>query len=107
MRTQKSGRILAIGSTAAVEATPSSVAYAASKAALVSLIQSIAAETPATGITANVLLPGTLDTPANRKAMPKADRSTWVDPVKVAALLVELASDAALDVGTVRTVVGG
>lgn len=68
-------------------------AYAASKAALVSLVQTLARENREFGVSANVILPGTIDTPANRKAMPQADHSQWVQPSQVAALIVHLLSD--------------
>ena len=92
MRAQRSGRLLCIGSRTAVEPQPCAGAYTASKAALVALIRTIAAENRDANITANVVLPGTMDTPANRKAMPAADYSRWVDPNQVASLLVHLAS---------------
>jgi NAD(P)-dependent dehydrogenase (short-subunit alcohol dehydrogenase family) len=94
MRKQGSGRILATGSRAAVEPSPGAGAYALSKAALVSLIRTVAAENKDRGISANVVLPGTMDTPANRKFQPAADYSKWVQPNQVANLLVCLASDA-------------
>jgi NAD(P)-dependent dehydrogenase (short-subunit alcohol dehydrogenase family) len=72
--------------------------YSASKAALVSLIRTVAVENKDSGITANVILPGTIDTPANRKAMPKADITNWVQPAAIASLILWLASDAAKDV---------
>jgi len=93
MRAQGVGRILAIGSRASVEAFPGAGAYAVSKAALVSLIRTIAVENKDRGVTANIVLPGTMDTPANRKADPKADPSKWVQPAQVANLLVCLAAD--------------
>ena len=93
MRNGGGGRILAIGSRAAVEPSPGAGAYAASKAALVSLIRTIAAENKDRSISANVILPGTMDTPANRKALPQADYTKWVRPSQVASLLVSLASD--------------
>jgi NAD(P)-dependent dehydrogenase (short-subunit alcohol dehydrogenase family) len=93
MRAQGSGRILAIGSRSAVEPSPMSGVYAASKAALVSLVRTVAAENMVRGITANVVLPGTMDTPANRASMPSADFSQWVPPAQVASLLVYLAGD--------------
>jgi NAD(P)-dependent dehydrogenase (short-subunit alcohol dehydrogenase family) len=92
MREQRHGRILAIGSRAAVEPSPMAGVYAASKAALVSLIKTVARENRDRGITANVVLPATMDTPANRKAMPNADFSKWVQPSQVARLLVHLAT---------------
>lgn len=93
MRAQNSGRILAIGSRAAVEPAPLSGLYAASKAALVSLVRSIAAENGDHKITVNVILPGTMDTPGNRAAMPKADFTQWVPTSQVASMLVHLAGD--------------
>jgi NAD(P)-dependent dehydrogenase (short-subunit alcohol dehydrogenase family) len=90
MRAQGAGRIVAIGSKAAVEPSPMAAAYAASKAALVSLIRTVARENVDRGITANVVLPTTMDTPANRKSSPGADYSKWVDPGQVASLLVHL-----------------
>jgi NAD(P)-dependent dehydrogenase (short-subunit alcohol dehydrogenase family) len=107
MRRAGSGRIIAIGSRAAEDPGPSVGAYSASKAALVSLIRTVALENKDLGITANVLLPGTMDTPANRKAMPGADTSKWVEPASVAALLAWLASDTGKDVnGAVIPVYG-
>ena len=73
-------------------------AYSASKAAMVSLIKTVALENKDVGISANVILPGTIDTPANRKAMPKGDFSKWVQPSNVAALIVWLAGEAGKDV---------
>jgi NAD(P)-dependent dehydrogenase (short-subunit alcohol dehydrogenase family) len=98
MRKAASGRIIAIGSRAAEEPGPGVGAYSASKAALVSLIETVARENKDAGITANVILPGTMDTPGNRKAMPGADTSQWVQPASVASLIVWLASDAGKDV---------
>ena len=95
MRTRGSGRILAIGSKAAIEPAPKIGAYAASKAALVSLVRTVAIENKDRGITANVVLPGTMDTPGNRAAMPNADPSKWVQPAQVASMLVHLATDEA------------
>jgi NAD(P)-dependent dehydrogenase (short-subunit alcohol dehydrogenase family) len=93
MRAQKSGCVLAIGSRTALEPQPNVGAYSASKAALVSLMQTVALENKDRGISANVILPGTMDTPANRASMPSADASKWVPPAQVAALLVHLAAN--------------
>ena len=107
MRTSGQGRIIAIGSRAAKEPGAGVGAYSASKAAMVSLIRTVAIENRDVGITANVILPGTVDTPANHRAMPKADLSTWVHPENIASLMVWLASDAAKDVnGAVIPVYG-
>jgi NAD(P)-dependent dehydrogenase (short-subunit alcohol dehydrogenase family) len=98
MRKAGAGRIIAIGSRAAEAPGATVGAYSASKAALVSLIRTVALENKENGITANVILPGTMDTPANRKAMPSADTSTWVQPASIASLIVLLAGDAGKDV---------
>lgn len=92
------GRIVAIGSRAAVEPLPNFAAYAVSKAALVALVQNAAAETKDLGVTVNAVLPSTIDTAVNRAAMPKADHSKWVTPESIAKLLLWLVSDAASDV---------
>ena len=107
LRHARSGRIIAIGSRAALEPGSAVGAYSASKAAMVSLIRTVAAENKDAGVRANVILPGTMDTPANREAMPKADFSKWVRPSSVASLMVWLASDAGIDVnGAVLPVYG-
>jgi NAD(P)-dependent dehydrogenase (short-subunit alcohol dehydrogenase family) len=98
MTAAKYGRIVAVGSRAAVEPMPNFAAYSVSKAALVALVKSVAAEGKDSGITANVVLPSTIDTPLNRKAMPQADFSRWVAPESIAKTLVWLASAAAGDV---------
>lgn len=94
----KRGRIVAVGSRAAVEASPMLSAYAVSKAALVALVKNVAAEVKDSGITANAVLPSVIDTAANRKAMAGADFSRWVAPESIAQLIVWLCSDAAANV---------
>ncbi len=98
MRKAGHGRIVAIGSRAALEPGAGVGAYSASKAAMVSLMRTVALENQDAGITANVILPGTMDTPANRKAMPSADFSKWVQPAAVASLVTFLAGDAGKDI---------
>jgi NAD(P)-dependent dehydrogenase (short-subunit alcohol dehydrogenase family) len=82
MRRQQSGRILTVASRQGVEPAANISAYNASKAALVSLTQTMALELKGTGITANTVLPGTMGVGPN-----------LVDPAQVAALLVHLAGD--------------
>ena len=94
MRQQGGGRILAVASRQAVEPAAMVGAYSASKAALASLVRTIALENKDRCISANTVLPGTMDTPGNRAGDPKADGSQWVQPSQVADLLVHLASDA-------------
>jgi NAD(P)-dependent dehydrogenase (short-subunit alcohol dehydrogenase family) len=98
LRRTGDGRIIAVGSRAALEPGANVGAYSASKAAMVSLIRTVALENKDAGLTANVVLPGTMDTPANRKAMPSADFSRWVKPERVASLIVWLAGDPGKDI---------
>jgi len=98
MRAAGYGRIVAVGSRAAVEPQANVAAYSASKAALVSMVRSAAAENKDAGITANAILPGTMDTPTNRAANPAADPSRWVSPAKVAGLALWLCSAEASEV---------
>ena len=95
MRSQGTGRLLAIGSKSAMEPQTGAGAYSVAKAALAMLVRSFAAELRGSGVTANIVLPGTMDTPQNRTADPTADPSKWVHPCQVAELLVYLASNAA------------
>jgi NAD(P)-dependent dehydrogenase (short-subunit alcohol dehydrogenase family) len=107
LRQTGNGRIIAIGSRAALEPGAGIGAYSASKAAMVSLIRTVALENKDVGLTANVILPGTMDTPANRKSIPNADFSKWVRPSAVASLITWLASDAGEDInGAVIPVYG-
>jgi NAD(P)-dependent dehydrogenase (short-subunit alcohol dehydrogenase family) len=94
MRQQGGGRILAVASRQAVEPAAMVGAYSASKAALVSLIRTIALENKDRCISANTVLPGTMDTPGNRDWGSEAERANWVQPSQVAAILLHLASDA-------------
>jgi len=107
MRKAGHGRIVAIGSRAAVEPGPNVGAYSASKAAMLSLVSTVALENRDMAITANVILPGTIDTEANRKWGTAEDRAKWVAPERIAALAVFLASDAAADITGAATPVYG
>lgn len=90
-------RLIAVGSRAGEQTSPGAIAYAVSKAALHALVVNLAAEVADRGITVNAVLPGVIDTVANRTAMPGADFSKWVTPESIAETLVWLASDAAGD----------
>lgn len=98
LRASGQGRIVAAGSRSAVEPTPGSGAYNAAKSAMVALVKTVALEEAQHGVTANVVLPGTMDTPTNRKAMPSADFSRWVPTESVASLILWLTSDAGASV---------
>jgi NAD(P)-dependent dehydrogenase (short-subunit alcohol dehydrogenase family) len=92
---QGSGAIVNIAAGAALSAPAGLAAYSASKSAVIRLTEAIAAEGKAAGIRANAVLPGTIDTPQNRAAMPGADTSKWVAPEAIADVIVFLVSDAA------------
>jgi NAD(P)-dependent dehydrogenase (short-subunit alcohol dehydrogenase family) len=94
------GSIVVVGSRVAARPWTSThaAAYAASKAAVVALAEVVAAEVLESGVRVNAVLPSTLDTPANRRAMPKADPSRWVALESAAAVIAFLLSDDARDV---------
>jgi len=92
------GRIVIVASRAATDVARGQAAYQVSKAGVLRLAQVMAAELQGHGITVNAVLPGTMDTPANRESMPKANRSSWVTADAVAAVIEWLLSDAAAPV---------
>ncbi|HEY1691312.1 MAG TPA: SDR family NAD(P)-dependent oxidoreductase [Polyangiaceae bacterium] len=100
MVARKRGSIVVIGSRAAVnpETSANAAAYAASKAALLALARAVAAEVLAHGVRVNAVLPSTMDTPANRAAMPDVDPGRWVSLGSAAGLVAFLLSDEARDV---------
>jgi NAD(P)-dependent dehydrogenase (short-subunit alcohol dehydrogenase family) len=101
------GRIVAVGSRAAVEPAAGLAAYSAAKAGVVALVKSVAEETRTLDITANCVLPSIIDTPANRAAMGDADADQWVKPERLAESIAFLASEAAGDLrGATLTVYG-
>jgi NAD(P)-dependent dehydrogenase (short-subunit alcohol dehydrogenase family) len=95
LRKSTAGRLIAIGSLSAAQPHANLGAYVTSKAALSSLVQTVALENADAGLTANLILPDTMDTPANRKSMPGADFSKWVKTRDVAELVLSLAEDQA------------
>lgn len=84
------GSIVNVSSRPATEAAPNVAAYAASKRAVLALTDAMAAELVDSRITVNAILPSTIDTPANRAAMPKADFSRWVRPEEIARVVLFL-----------------
>lgn len=92
---QGAGSFINVASRAAVDHAAGAAAYAASKAAAVALIDSLAADTRGTGVRVNSILPSIIDTPANRAAMPGADFATWPKPEDIASVILFLSSDAA------------
>ena len=98
LRKSGRGRIVAMGSLTAVEPHSQLGAYVTFKAALAMLVRTVALENKDAGLTAHVVLPGTMDTPANREAMPNADFSKWVQPKDVVNLVVSLTTERASQV---------
>jgi NAD(P)-dependent dehydrogenase (short-subunit alcohol dehydrogenase family) len=88
------GRIVNVGAMGALQAGAGMGAYAASKAGVHRLTEALAAEWKGR-ITVNAVLPSTIDTPANRASMPKADFGKWVTGDELANVILFLASDAA------------
>lgn len=95
LKRSAAGRIVSVGSAAALKAGLGMGAYAAAKAGVHSLTQALAEELKGDGVTVNAVLPSIIDTPTNRKDMPDADFSAWVAPDDLAAVMLFLASEAA------------
>jgi len=91
MLKQNSGAIVNVSAQAGITRPAGLGAYAASKAAAIAMIDSLARDLKGTGIRANTILPGTIDTEANRKAMPSADFSAWTKPEDIARVILFLA----------------
>jgi NAD(P)-dependent dehydrogenase (short-subunit alcohol dehydrogenase family) len=98
MLAQESGKIVNVAARPGLLGRKNTGAYSVSKAAVIRLTESKAAELKESGINVNCILPGTIDTPQNREAMPKADFSRWVKPESIAEVVLFLASHAARDV---------
>ena len=98
MLERRQGRIVHIAARAGLEPFPGAAAYIVSKAGLIALIRTLSTEVNGSGVTVNGVLPSTIDTPANRKAMPAADASKWVRPESIAQALIFLASDEAIQI---------
>ena len=95
LKRSAAGRIVNVGANAAIKASLGMGPYAASKAGVHSLTQSLAEELKADGVTVNAVLPSILDTPTNRADMPKADFASWVAPDDLASVMLFLASEEA------------
>jgi NAD(P)-dependent dehydrogenase (short-subunit alcohol dehydrogenase family) len=92
---KEGGRIINVGAQAALRPAARRACYVAAKSAVLGLTAALSRELAPAGITVNAVLPGTIDTPANRRAMPDADFSKWTRPEAIAEVFVFLASDAA------------
>jgi NAD(P)-dependent dehydrogenase (short-subunit alcohol dehydrogenase family) len=91
------GAVVCVSSRAALRPFPGAAGYVTGKAAVLALVDILAVEYAGDGIRANAVLPGVIDTPANRAAQPGADYSSWVTPDRIARVirfLCEGSSDA-------------
>lgn len=96
MKARKWGRIITVSSAPALNHGGANLsAYAAAKAAVLNLTESLAKELVSSGITVNSIVPTVIDTPANRKGDPSANVSTWLKPEEIADVVAFLGSDAA------------
>ena len=98
LKASGAGRIVNIGAGAAIKAGMGMGAYAASKSGVHRLTEALAEELAGSGVTVNAVLPSIIDTPTNRKDMPDADTSQWVQPAAIADVIAFLASPAARSV---------
>jgi NAD(P)-dependent dehydrogenase (short-subunit alcohol dehydrogenase family) len=81
------GSVVCVGTKAALEPFSGASGYVVSKAALLALVRTLAIEYREDGVRINAILPSVIDTPANRKAMPDAEHSTWVAPADIAGVI--------------------
>src|SRR5205823_2402896 len=93
MLKQGRGAIVSVASKAAFDHAAGTAAYAASKAAAVAMMDSLAADLKGSGVRVNSVLPSIIDTEANRKAMPQSDFSKWPKPEEIARVILFLCSD--------------
>jgi NAD(P)-dependent dehydrogenase (short-subunit alcohol dehydrogenase family) len=93
MLKQKHGTIVNVAAKAAFDHGAGAAAYAASKAAAVAMMESLAADMKGTGVRVNSILPSIIDTAVNRRAMPNADFAAWPKPQEIAQVILFLCSD--------------
>jgi NAD(P)-dependent dehydrogenase (short-subunit alcohol dehydrogenase family) len=101
------GAIVNVGSAPAKKAGAGMGAYAASKAGVLRLTESVAEEEKNAGVRVNAVLPTIIDTPRNRADMPKADFSRWVKPEEIAKVILFLLSDDATAITGAEVLVAG
>src|SRR5262249_48180674 len=87
------GRIMHTSARGALTGRRNAAAYATAKSAVITLVQTQAEELHESGVTVNAILPSTIDTPANRAAMPTADFNAWQKAGEIARVLLFLASE--------------
>ena len=88
------GRVVVVASRAVVPPGAGFIAYTVAKAGAIAFTQALSQETRDHGITVNAVLPSTMDTPANRAAMPDSDRKGWVPVEAIADAIAVLAREA-------------
>lgn len=93
MLKQKYGAIVNVAAKAAFDHGAGAAAYAASKAAALAMMDSLAADVKGTGVRVNSILPSIIDTAVNRRAMPNADFAAWPKPEEIARVILFLCSD--------------
>jgi len=93
MQERSFGRIVTVGARPAVDPAPNVSAYAAAKAAVVTLTRSLGRELRGSGVAINCILPSTIDTPQNREMLPKANPDRWVKPEQIGRVVAFLCSD--------------
>jgi NAD(P)-dependent dehydrogenase (short-subunit alcohol dehydrogenase family) len=93
MLKKKRGAIVNVASKAAIDHAAGAAAYAASKAAALAMMDSLAEDLKGTGVRVNSILPSIIDTEVNRKAMPTADFEKWPKPQDIARVILFLCSD--------------
>jgi len=98
MLAQGSGKIVTMASRSGYSGPAGQSAYAAAKAAVLRLTESLSAEVKTKGINVNCIVPAVIDTEENRRDMPKADHSRWVKPESLADVILFLCSDLARDI---------
>lgn len=101
------GRIVHVSSKSAIQPKAEQAAYVVAKMGLIRLTDVLAAEVSGTGITANVVLPSVIDTPANREMLSGLDPDTWVPPEDIAALIRFLFSDAGASINGAHLTIFG
>jgi NAD(P)-dependent dehydrogenase (short-subunit alcohol dehydrogenase family) len=93
MLRQKQGAVVNVSARAAFDHAAGASAYAASKAAALALMDSLAEDVRGTGVRVNTILPSIIDTEPNRRAMPKADFAKWPKPEEISRVILFLCSD--------------
>ena len=98
MLERESGKIIHLAARPGLHGRAGMTAYSPSKAAVIRIVESVSDEVKSKGINVNCILPGTIDTPQNREAMPDANYDGWVKPASLANVILFLASDAGRDI---------